>query len=183
MDVESKEVLDRLDKFRAVRIFYPGAVYFHRGDTWLMVHHDFERNVVWVRREDVLYYTDPISGTCVNHVDRVLDQRPLGTGTAHLGEVFAVLSTFVYERVRFYSLERLSQHPADVPDFSYEAMSFWLTTPPELPLQVAKIGLNPEDGMRGILYCTSRILPLFLTSDINDFTCLIISCGAYLCLK
>ncbi|NQT87562.1 DEAD/DEAH box helicase, partial [bacterium] len=151
MDVESKEVLDRLDKFRAVRIFYPGAVYFHRGDTWLMVHHDFERNVVWVRREDVPYYTDPISGTCVNHVDRVLDQRPLGTGTAHLGEVFAVLSTFVYERVRFYSLERLSQHPADVPDFSYEAMSFWLTTPPELPLQVAKIGLNPEDGMRGIL--------------------------------
>ena len=71
--------------------------------------------------------------------------------------------------MRFYTLDRISQHPTDVPPVAYEAMSFWLTTPPELPNEVGKLGLNPELGMKGILYCVSRVLPLFLTSDANDF--------------
>jgi len=133
------------------------------------VHHDTERNVVQVQRTDVSYYTDPVTGTSVDHVDAVLDQRPLGIGEACLGEVFAVLNTPVYERVRFYTLDRISQHPTDVPSVAYEAMSFWLKAPPELPGQVSALGLDPESGMMGILYCVSRILPLFLTSDANDF--------------
>ena len=169
MDASSGRVIDRLDKFRALRIFYPGAIYFHQGDTYAMVHHDTEQNVVQVRQVEVPYYTDPVTGTSVDHVDAVLDQRPLGIGQACLGEVFAVLSTPLYEKVRFYTLDRISQHPTDVPPVAYEAMSFWLTTPPELPNEVGKLGLNPESGMKGILYCVSRILPLFLTSDANDF--------------
>jgi len=169
MDAESGSVIDRLDKFRSLRIFYPGAIYFHRGDTYTLVRHDFERNVVLVRRVEVAYYTDPYSGTAVDHVDTVLDERPLGTGHAHLGEVFAVLNTGAYEKVRFYTMERVSVEPTDVPPIAYEAMSFWLTPPPHLPIEVAHLGLEPEAGCRGILYCVSRILPLFLTSDTNDF--------------
>lgn len=169
MDADHGHVIDQLDKFRALRIFYPGAIYFHRGDTYAMVHHDTERNVVQVRREDVSYYTDPVTGTSVDHVDVVLDQHPLGIAQACLGEVFAVLSTPLYEKVHFYTLDRISQHPVDVPPVAYEAMSFWLTTPPELPRDVARLGLDPESGMKGILFCVSRILPLFLTSDANDF--------------
>ena len=169
MDADSGKVIDRLDKFRALRIFYPGAIYFHRGDTYAMIYHDTDRNVVQVRRVEVSYYTDPVTGTSVDHVDVVLDQRPLGIGQACLGEVFAVSETPLYEKVRFYTLDRISQHPIDSPPVAYEAMSFWLNTPPELPKEVAGLGLNPESGMKGILYCVSRILPLFLTSDANDF--------------
>ncbi len=169
MDADSGKAIDRLDKFRALRIFYPGAVYFHLGDTYEMVEHDFDRNLVRVRRSDVAYYTDPVTGTAVDHVDAVLDKRPLGTGQACLGVVFAVLSTPIYERVRFYTLDRISQHDTDVPPVAYEAMSFWLETPPDLPIKVAELDMDPESGMLGILYCVSRILPLFLTSDANDF--------------
>ena len=169
MDADNGEVVDRLDKFRALRIFYPGAIYFRYGDTYEMVDHDTERNIVRVRRVEVSYYTDPATGTSVDHVDYILDERPLGTGRACLGEVFAVSQTPVYEKVQFYTMDRISQHPIDSPPVSYEAMSFWLTTPPELPREVIKAGLNAESGMKGILYCVSRILPLFLTSDANDF--------------
>lgn len=169
MDVETGQVIDRLDKFRALRLFYPGAIYFHHGDTYAMIAHDFDKNVVQLRRADVPYYTDPVTGTAVNHIDTILEERPLGTGHASLGEVFAVLSTPIYERVRFYTLDRVSQHKTDVPPVAYEAMSFWLSPPPELPDAVARLGLNAASGMKGILYCVSRILPLFLTSDTNDF--------------
>jgi len=169
MEADSETVIDRLDKFRSLRIFYPGAIYFHRGNTYRMVEHDFERNVVLVRRVDVNYYTDPITGTAVDHVDRILEQRPLGTGRAFLGEVFAVLGVGCYEKVQFYTVERMSQHETHVPPIAYDAMSFWLAAPPDLVQNAARSGLNADDGMRGILYCVSRVLPLFLTSDANDF--------------
>ena len=169
MDADTERIIDRLDKFKALRLFYPGAIYFHRGDTYSMESHDCVSNVVRVRRVEVSYYTDPLTGTAVNHIDQVLDQRPLGAGRAYLGEVYAVLSTPLYEKVGFYSMERISQHPTHLPEIAYEAMSFWLEPPPELPGEVAKMGMNAESGMRGILYCVSRILPLFLTSDTNDF--------------
>ena len=168
-DVNTGRIIDRMDKFRAMRLFYDGAIYFHRGDTYAMVDHDTERNLVTVKKVDVSYYTDPVTGTAVDHIDHILEQRPLGTGQAHLGEVYAVLNTPIYEKVRFYSLDRISQHPTGLPSIAYEAMAFWLTAPPELPEQVRRVDLNPESGMRGILYCVSRILPLFLTCDMNDF--------------
>jgi len=169
LDADTEKVIDRVDKFRALRIFYPGAIYFHRGDTYEMIHHDFDRNVVRVHRVDVPYYTDPYSGTAVNHVDQILDHRQLGIGEAYLGEVFAVLNTDIYRRIRFYTLDAISSHATHVPPVAYDAMSFWVIPPVELAREAARRGLNPEDGMRGILYCTSRVLPLFLTSDANDF--------------
>ncbi len=36
-DVDSGRVIDRLDKFRAMRLFYSGAVYFHQGDTYTVI--------------------------------------------------------------------------------------------------------------------------------------------------
>ena len=169
VDADTGKIIDRLDKFRAIRIFYPQAIYFHRGDTWLVETHDTDRNVAVVRKVDAGYYTDPVTGTQVDHVDTVLDERPLGTARASLGEIFAVERTPLYEKVHFYTMERISMEPADIAPVSYEAMSFWLTAPADLAGAVARLGLNPESGMKGILYCVSRILPLFLTSDQNDF--------------
>ena len=168
-DVSTGRIIDRMDKFKSMRLFYEGAIYFHRGDTYAMVDHDTERNLVTVKKVDVSYYTDPVTGTAVDHVDHILEERPLGTATAHLGEVYAVLSTPLYEKVRFYSLDRISKHPTGLPSIAYEAMAFWLTPPTELATQVRCVDMNPEAGFRGILYCVSRILPLFLTCDMNDF--------------
>ena len=168
-DAETGRQIDRMDKFRAMRLFYDDAIYFHRGDTYALVDHDTDRNIVRVRRVDVGYYTDPVTGTAVDHVDAVLDRRKLGTAEACLGEVYAVLETPIYERVKFYTLDRISQHPTGLPNIAYEAMSFWLVPPEELMREVVLLNLEPSAGMLGILYCVSRIVPLFLTSDQNDF--------------
>ena len=169
MDAETGKVIDRIDKFRALRIFYDGAIYLRYGNTYALVTNDTDRNVVAVKKVDVSYYTDPATGTAVDHVDAILDQRPLGTGQACLGEVYAILDTPVYERVRFYTLDRISKHPTHQPSIAYEAMSFWLVPPDELIETVARRGMEPQSGMLGILFCVSKILPLFLTSDANDF--------------
>jgi len=169
MDVESGNAIDRLDKFRALRLFYDGAIYLKYGNTYTLVDNDTDRNLVQVKPVDVSYYTDPVTGTAVDHVDAILDERSLGTGQACLGEVYAVLDTPIYERVRFYSMDRISQHPTHQPSIAYEAMSFWLVPPDELIDAVLRSGMNAASGLSGILFCVSKILPLFLTSDAYDF--------------
>ncbi|MEE8398574.1 MAG: DEAD/DEAH box helicase [Desulfobacterales bacterium] len=169
MDAETDTVIDRLDKFRALRLFYDGAIYLKYGNTYALVSNDTDRNLVRVKKVDVSYYTDPLTGTAVDHVDAILDQRPLGTGQACLGEVYAILDTPIYERVRFYTLDRISQHPTHQPSIAYEAMSFWLIPPDALVSDILRRGMDVRSGLLGILYCVSKILPLFLTSDANDF--------------
>ncbi|MBT4821037.1 MAG: DEAD/DEAH box helicase, partial [Lentisphaerae bacterium] len=169
LDADSGKVIDRVDKFRGLRLFYEGAVYLKYGNTYVLVDHDTDRNLVRVRQVELSYYTDPLTGTAVDHVDAILDQRVLGTAQACLGEVYAVLDTPLYERVRFYTLDRISQHPTNQPSIAYEAMSFWLVPPPELIKAVSQHGMDTEAGLKGILFCVSKILPLFLTSDGNDF--------------
>jgi len=169
MDVQTEKIIDRIDKFRALRLFYEGAIYLKYGNTYALVSNDTDRNLVQVKPVEVSYYTDPKTGTDVDHVDAVLDQRPLGTGKACLGEVYAILDTPLYERVRFYSLDSISLHPTHQPSIAYEAMSFWLIPPDELIDEVSRRGMEAQPGMSGILHCVSKILPLFLTSDANDF--------------
>ncbi len=169
LDEDTGAVLDRMDKYKSLRLFYPGAIYFRHGNTYKMISHDTQTNVVGVKKTSVDYYTDPVTGTMVDHVDTVLERRALGCGTVSLGEVYAKLETPLYERVRFYSLERIAKERTHVEPIGYEAVSFWLNPPDEIPREAASLGLNPESGMKGILYCASRILPLFLTSDHNDF--------------
>ncbi len=168
-DADTGRVIDRIDKFRAMRLFYQGAIYFHHGDTWALVDHDTDRNLVRLRRVESTFYTDPVTGTSVDHIDVILDHRPIGIGQAYLGEVYAVLETPVYERVKFYTLDRLSQHPTGLPNIAYEAMSFWVTIPASLAAAVRGLNYNPDAGLRAVNFCVSRILPLFLTSDANDF--------------
>jgi len=169
LDEDTGAVLDRMDKYKSLRLFYPGAIYFRHGNTYKMISHDMQTNVVRVKKASVDYYTDPVTGTMVDHVDTILERRPLGCGTVSLGEVYARLDTPLYERVRFYSLERIAQERTHIEPIAYEAVSFWLNPPEEIPREAASLGLNPESGMKGILYCVGRILPLFLTSDHNDF--------------
>lgn len=168
-DADTGKIIDHLDKFRALRIFYPGAIYMHQGDTYAMLNHDTDRNIVKVQRTDVPYYTDPTTGTSVNHVDVILDRRSIGCGEACLGEVFAVSETPVYEKVLFYTLDRISKHEIPSPPVAYEAMSFWLVMPDNLVSEARRLGFRADSGMQGILFCVSRVLPLFLTSDSNDF--------------
>ena len=168
--VDSGEVIGEVNKFDAPPILHPGAIYMHLGDTYRVLELDFETNVARVKREDVDYYTNPLGGTDVHHIDNRLREKPFGTGRACWGEVTAYFRTGAFEKIHFYSLDRLSIHDLDLPTFALETMALWLVPCEDLLEDVRRAGLDVHGGLRGVGYATRMLLPLLMTCDTLDFS-------------
>jgi DEAD/DEAH box helicase domain-containing protein len=169
-DAETGAVLGQVNKFDAPPILHPGAIYMHLGETYEVLDLDLERNIASVMRVDVDYYTQPLGGTDVHHIDNRLREKPFGTGTAYWGEVTAYFRTGAYEKVHFYSLDAISVHDVDLPTFVLETMAVWLVPPEGLMEQVRAANLDAHSGLRGIGYATRMLLPAFMTCDTLDFS-------------
>ncbi len=169
-DVQSGAVLGEVNEYDAEPILHPGAIYIHRGDTYRVLELDMERRLAYVQREEVDYYTQPMGGTDVHHVDHRLREKPFGTGWAYWGEVTAYFNTHMYERVHFYELDAISRHGLELPVLVLETMAVWLVPSEALMERVRQEGLNVHSGLRGIGYAIRMLLPLYMTCDTLDFS-------------
>jgi ATP-dependent helicase YprA (DUF1998 family) len=142
----------------------------HKGDTYRVLDLDLEKNIATVKRAGVDYYTNPLGGTDVHHVDHRLREKPFGMGRGYWGEVTAYFRTGAYEKIHFYSLDVVSVHPVELPTFVLETMAVWIVPPEQLMEQVRRAGLDAHSGLRGIGYATRMMLPLFMTCDTLDFS-------------
>lgn len=169
-DVDTGAVIGEVDRFDSQAIVHPDAIYIHQGDTYRVLELDLDENVATVKRVDVDYYTQPIGGTDVHHVDHALREKPFGTGTAYWGEVTAYFSNWGYERIHFYELDAISRHRLNLPTFVLETMALWLVPPQWLMDEVRRAGLDAHSGLRGIGYATRMMLPAFVTCSTLDFS-------------
>jgi DEAD/DEAH box helicase domain-containing protein len=170
-DVDTGKVLGEVNKFDAPPILHPQAIYMHRGDTYEVQSLDLEeKRIARVKRVEVDYYTNPLGGTDIHHVDHRLREKPFGTGTAYWGEVTAYFRNWGYEKIHFYSMETVSIHEVELPTLQLETMAVWLVPPEELCTEVSNKGLDPHAGLRGIGYATRMLLPLYVTCDTLDFS-------------
>ncbi|MHC5033464.1 MAG: DEAD/DEAH box helicase [Planctomycetota bacterium] len=169
-DVDTGEVLGQVNKFDAPPILHPEAIYMHLGDTYRVLKLDLDKNIASVKRVEVDYYTQPLGGTDIHHVDHRLREKPFGTGMAYWGEVTAYFNTGAYEKIHFYSLDAISLHGVDLPTFVLETMAVWVVPPEDLMDRVRRAGLDAHSGLRAIGYATRMLLPAFMTCDTLDFS-------------
>lgn len=169
-DAASGATIGSMPLLDAMPILHPEAIYLHQGDSYRVLSLDCERRLARVAREEVDYYTQPIGGTDVHHIDHCLREKPFGTGEAFWGEVTAIFRTVGYERVRFYELDAISRHPLQLPPYLLDTMSCWTVPPESLMEEVRLAGLDAFSGLRGVGFATRMLLPLFLTCDTRDFS-------------
>jgi DEAD/DEAH box helicase domain-containing protein len=169
-DAATGAALGEVDRYDAPPLVHPGAVYLQRGETYVVVDLDLELNVARVQRTETDYYTQPLGGVDVHHIDHRLREKPFGSGTACWGEVTAHMNTYAFEKVRFYELDAISVHGLNLPTMVLETMAVWLVPPEALMEQTRRAGLDAHSGLRGLGYATRMLLPLFITCDTLDFS-------------
>ena len=169
-DAGSGAIIGALNKFDAPDLLHPEAIYLHHGDSYRVLSLDLSRNIARVLRVEVDYYTQPLGGTDVHHIDHTLKEKPFGTGRAYWGEVTSTFHCWGFEKVRFYELEAISRHPLDLPTFTLETTACWIVPPDELLREVQAAGLDAYNGLRGIGFATRMLAPLYLTCDTLDFS-------------
>ncbi len=74
---DENRVIGEVDVYDSQPIVHPHAIYFHLGESYEIERLDLERNMAFARKVEVDYYTQPLGGQDVDHVDRVLREREL----------------------------------------------------------------------------------------------------------
>lgn len=157
-------VVGTVDAASAHGTAHAGAVYVHRGETWLVESLDLDEHVAEIRRADVDYSTSAREVTEISIVGE-RDHRDWGGCRLSLGEVEVSHQVVSFLKRRQPSGEVVAEEPLDLPERTLRTTSVWWTVPDHV---LAESGLSSSDlpgSAHAAEHCSIGLLPLFATCD------------------
>jgi DEAD/DEAH box helicase domain-containing protein len=143
---------------------HAGAVYVHRGETWLVESLDLDDRVALIDRADVAYSTTARELTDIT-IGRELDHRAWGPARLSYGLVEVSHQVVSYLRRRQPSGDVIDEVPLDLPEQSLSTQAVWWSLSDD---QLADSGLLAADlpgAAHAAEHCAIGLLPLFATCD------------------
>ena len=167
-DAASGESIGQIDEFRAFRETHPGAVYLHRGKTYLIETMDIATRLVRAMPAKVDYYTRA-RGRKETEILSVAAERPVFGTTAYQGRLKVREEITGYERRRVRGGTLLGIVPLDLPPLVFETEGFWFEIPPEVQRRTDESMRHFMGGIHAVEHAAIGILPLLVLADRNDF--------------
>jgi DEAD/DEAH box helicase domain-containing protein len=166
---DSGRMLGTVDPDSACGTVHPGAVYLHRGESFVVDELDLATAIALVHPESPDWTTSPRNVVDIS-VLRTIERRDTGRGVSVcLGEVEVTSQVVGYLRKR-PSGQVLDQVPLDLPAQTLLTRAVWYTVSDELLVSNAPggAGLDPA-RIPGALHAAEHaaigLLPLFATCD------------------
>ncbi|SDY03175.1 DEAD/DEAH box helicase domain-containing protein [Geodermatophilus africanus] len=161
---DTGRLLGTVDGDAAHATVHTGAVYVHRGETYVVDEFDVDEAVAVVHPESPEWTTvaRDVTDLAIVALDR---SRSLGTVTAHTGVVDVTNQVVAYQRRRLGTGEVLAEFPLDLPARQLRTRAVWLT------LDERAVGRAEVDDaeLPGSLHAAEHaaigILPLLATCD------------------
>jgi DEAD/DEAH box helicase domain-containing protein len=157
-------VVGTVDGGSAHATAHVGAVYVHRGETWLVDSLDLDDRVAMIDRAEVSYSTTARELTEIS-IGRELDRRVWGEARLSFGLVDVTHRVVSYLRRRQPSGDVIDEVPLDLPEQNLTTQAVWWTLSHD---QLADSGLLSADlpgAAHAAEHCSIGLLPLFATCD------------------
>ncbi len=164
VETETGRVIGTVDGGRAHSTAHAGAVYVHRGETWLVESLDLDEHVAVIGRADPAYSTSAREVTDITIVAE-REHRNWGGCRLSVGEVDVSQRVVSFLMRRQPSGEVIGEKPLDLPVRSLRTTAVWWTVPPDA---LAAAGLAVADlpgAAHAAEHCSIGLLPLFATCD------------------
>lgn len=159
VEADTGRVIGTVDAAGAHSTAHAGAVYVHRGETWLVSSLDLDESVATIARADPPYSTTARETTDISIVSEQAHQ-PWGACRLSLGSVDVTHQVVSYLMRRQPSGEVIGEEPLDLPSRTLRTTAVWWTVPEVL--------LPPVDlpgAAHAAEHCAIGLLPLFATCD------------------
>ncbi|MDO9631223.1 MAG: DEAD/DEAH box helicase [Humidesulfovibrio sp.] len=166
-DADTGAIIGAVDSLRACRETHPGAVYLHRGRTWLVESLDLPGATAKVRAARVGYSTR-VRSTKDTEILEIYDRREV------LGTRFTLARLRVTEQVTGYEKRStrggnlLGMVPLDMPPSVFETEGLWLDVPDDARRKAEDQYLHFMGGIHAVEHAAIGILPLLVMTDRND---------------
>ncbi|HMS53951.1 MAG TPA: DEAD/DEAH box helicase [Fimbriimonadaceae bacterium] len=161
---EGNEALGTMERWRALQYAHPGAVYLHRGQTYLVESLDLPMCRADVTRKDVDYYTQPLLQSALD-VQVVLNNRVTGEANLALCGVKVTDMVLGYREKALDGGRVQNVVDLDLPAHTFETLAVRIDLPSLDPDQDAKVQLG---GIHGLEHALLAVAPLFAGCDRGD---------------
>ncbi len=165
IDSDSGRRIEQIAATRAPFEVFPGAVYMHQGDTYVV--EALTSRQALARRARVEYYTRTIDETSIA-VQQVRRQRQIGPATLALGVVDVTRQVVGYKRKRHYTDEVIGEYDLTMPPQTFRTIAVWWTIPEPICRRVEQVCDNALDALHAMEHAAIGLLPLFAQCDRAD---------------
>jgi len=167
VDMDSGERIGMVDRFRAVLETHPGAVYLHRGVTYVIVDLDLEGGTARARRSTVSYYTR-VRHEKSTEVMRIDGSRTVFGATIHLGELRVTDQVTGYDRITVRGGKNLGTVPLDMEPLVFVTHGVWIAIPESVRRRVEGEMAHFMGGIHALEHAAIGMMPLLVMTDRND---------------
>lgn len=161
-------VIGFVDGFRAWRETHPGAVYLHRGVTYVITALDPGSGTVRAEPARVSWFTRVRSSKSTEILE-ITATRRVGCTRAHLGRLRITETITGYEKRAVSGNRLLTIVPLDVPPHVFETEGLWFEIPDDVRLTLEERFLHFMGAIHALEHAAIGMLPLLVMADRNDF--------------
>ena len=163
IEMDTGRVLGHVDAVSADSSVHPGAVYLHRGETYLSEELNAEEGEALVRAARPGYLTQARVSASVS-IERKLGGRRLGKGLANFGEVEVVSQVTGYLRRDELTGTVWDETPLDMPRHVRRTSAIWFTVASALIEEAVSNG-QLIGGAHAAEHALLGLLPMFAPCD------------------
>jgi DEAD/DEAH box helicase domain-containing protein len=167
IDGEDGCLLETVEASVAFFQVYPGAIYLHQGESYLIKELDLARHIAWAEPRPVDYYTQTMEIHDIS-ITKVLTEKDCHAVKVYFGDVDVTVMVVGFKRKKQFTDEVIGEQPLDLPPQNFATKALWFDLPQKAVDRVADAGLDLHGGLHACEHAAIGILPLFALCDRND---------------
>jgi DEAD/DEAH box helicase domain-containing protein len=167
IDTSKNELMETIEDNVAFFQVYPGAIYLHQGESYLIDKIDLTNHIAYAQPAEVNYYTQTKELTDLKII-KVHQTKKYGDIEVKLGEVEVTNTVVGYKKKVQYTEEVIGEEPLDLPPQHFQTVALWFDLPVEAVARLESAQLDFAGGLHATEHAAIGILPLFALCDRND---------------
>ncbi|HEY42137.1 MAG TPA: DEAD/DEAH box helicase [Dehalococcoidia bacterium] len=166
-DASSGSLLEAVDENTAFFEIYPGAIYLHQGESYLITEMEPATRTAYASPTDVDYYTQGKELTDLQII-KVRREKRTRKARVYLGDVEVTTSLVGFRKKAQYTDEVIGEEPLELPPQHFPTVALWFDIPVKAIDWIEQENLDSAGGLHAAEHAAISILPLFALCDRND---------------
>ncbi len=167
INLQTNQSIGSIDRYRSYRETHPGAVYLHRGKTYLVNEMQNEHDTVTIKPATVNYFTR-VRIEKDTKILKSLDERYVGQNRIGYGRLRVTEKVIGYEQRRVKGQQLINLVSLDMSPLVFETEGIWIAMPACRQKEVEEHHLHFMGGIHALEHACIGILPLLILTDRND---------------
>jgi len=164
---QSGKVIGNVDSISAPELVYPGAVYLHEGESYLVRSLDTEAKVARVEPAEVDYYTQPVLASSCRFA-QADEGRNYLDGEVSFGPAEVTWQSTAFRKIKYYTMELVGQDKLDLPSQTLQTTAMWWSVSEQMLAGVKGAGYRPIEALMGVRNLMLAALPSLAMCDRRD---------------